>query len=75
MRGQETKKRLYYLVSSLVLFIAVICSAVNSEYREISVILCLAVMLVEIFRCVKNKELSLLRGAIALAIFVIVLVM
>lgn len=75
MKGKKAKLRLYYLVSFLVLFVSVLCSAVNSEYRKISIILCLMVMLVETFRCVRNKELSLFRGAIGFVIFVMVLMM
>ncbi len=73
MKGDKTKIRLYYLVSFLVLLAAVAYSAVNLEYRKVSIAICLVVMLVEIFRCVKNKELSLFRGIIALVIFVVVL--
>lgn len=73
MKGDKTKIRLYYLVSFLVLLAAVAYSAVNLEYRKVSIAICLVVMLVEIFRCVKNNELSLFRGIIALVIFVVVL--
>ena len=73
MKGDKTKIRLYYLVSFLVLLAAVAYSAVNLEYRKVSIAICLVVMLVEIFRCVKTKELSLFRGIIALVIFVVVL--
>lgn len=73
MKGNKTKIRLYYLVSFLVLLAAVAYSAVNLEYRKVSIAICLVVMLVEIFRCVKTKELSLFRGIIALVIFVVVL--
>lgn len=72
-KGNKTKIRLYYLVSFLVLLAAVAYSAVNLEYRKVSIVICLVVMLVEIFRCVKTKELSLFRGIIALVIFVVVL--
>lgn len=67
-------KVLYYLVSSLVLVLAVICSAINPEYRKISMILSLVVLLVEIFRDIKNKDISLLRGAIVLVIVVILII-
>lgn len=73
MKGNKTKIRLYYLVSFLVLLAAVAYSAVNLEYRKVSIVICLVVMLVEIFRCLKTKELSLFRGIIALVIFVVVL--
>ena len=73
LRRNKTKIRLYYLVSFLVLLAAVAYSAVNLEYRKVSIVICLVVMLVEIFRCVKTKELSLFRGIIALVIFVVVL--
>lgn len=72
-RLSQMKIRLYYLVSFLVLLAAVAYSAVNLEYRKVSIVICLVVMLVEIFRCVKTKELSLFRGIIALVIFVVVL--
>lgn len=70
----KLRKAFYYLVVSLVLVFAVIYSAINPENRKISIVLCLAVMLVEIFRGIKNKEISLLRGSIILVIAVILLI-